>query len=306
MAARSILVTGAGGFVGRHMVAALRRTDANAAIHDTAFDITDTPATEAAIQAARPDACVHLAAVSAVADARRDPALAWRVNLHGTLNLARAIMAHAPECLFVFTSSADAYGGSFRSGRSLDETAPLAPLNTYAATKAAADLAVGAMAAEGLRALRLRAFNHTGAGQTEAFALPAFARQMALIAAGRQDKVLRVGALDPRRDFLDVRDVCDAYALALDRGGELPAGTILNIASGIPRRLGDVLAEMMALAGIEARVETDATKLRPTDIATACGDASAARRLLGWEPCIPWDRTLRDVLADWAGRVAAE
>jgi GDP-4-dehydro-6-deoxy-D-mannose reductase len=288
------------------MVAALRRTDANAAIHDTAFDITDTPATEAAIQAARPDACVHLAAVSAVADARRDPALAWRVNLHGTLNLARAIMAHAPECLFVFTSSADAYGGSFRSGRSLDETAPLAPLNTYAATKAAADLAVGAMAAEGLRALRLRAFNHTGAGQTEAFALPAFARQMALIAAGRQDKVLRVGALDPRRDFLDVRDVCDAYALALDRGGELPAGTILNIASGIPRRLGDVLAEMMALAGIEARVETDATKLRPTDIATACGDASAARRLLGWEPCIPWDRTLRDVLADWAGRVAAE
>jgi GDP-4-dehydro-6-deoxy-D-mannose reductase len=287
------------------MLATLRRTHPDATIHDTAFDVTDAQATETAVLAARPDACLHLAAVSAVAEARREPDLAWRVNLHGTLNLARAIIAHAPECLFLFTSSADAYGGSFRSGRPADEATPLAPLNTYAATKAAADLAVGAMAAEGLRAIRLRAFNHTGAGQTEAFALPAFARQMALIAAGRQDAVLYVGALDPRRDFLDVRDVCAAYALCVARGGELPAGTILNIASGIPRRLGDVLAEMMALARIEARIETDAARLRPTDIATACGDAAAARRLLGWEPRIPWDQTLRDVLEDWTERIAA-
>jgi GDP-4-dehydro-6-deoxy-D-mannose reductase len=304
MPAPAILITGADGFVGRHMIATLRRTHPDAAIHRAAFDVTDAAATENAVRAVRPNACLHLAAVAAIADARRDPDHAWRVNLHGTLHLARAIMAHAPDCLFLLASSADAYGGSFRSGRKLDEAAPLDPLNTYAATKAAADLAIGAMAAEGLRAIRLRAFNHTGPGQTDAFALPAFARQIALIAAGRQEKVLRVGALDPMRDFLDVRDVCAAYALAVDHGGALPRGRILNVASGMPRRLGDVLAEMLTLAGIAARIETDAARLRPTEIATACGDASAAGHALGWTPRIPWNQTLADVLADWRDRVA--
>jgi len=302
----SILLTGAGGFVGGHLIDTLRRTHPEARLHADPFDITDPAATEAAVAAARPDACVHLAAISAVPAARREPDLAWQVNLHGTLNLAAAIRAQVPHCLFVFISSADAYGASFRAGVPVDEAAPLAPLNTYAATKAAADLAVGAMAAEGLRAIRLRAFNHTGPGQSDAFALPAFAHQMALIAAGRQAPVLRVGALDPQRDFLDVRDVCAAYAACLDAGAALAPGTILNIASGTPRRLGEVLARMLTLAGIEARIETDAARLRPTDIPVAIGNAASARRLLGWHPVIPWDETLSAVLADWRNRIAPQ
>ncbi len=305
MRPRSILLTGAAGFVGRHLVATLRQTHPDAVLHDSHFDVTDPAACEQAVRAAQPDACVHLAAISAVPAARQDPDLAWRVNLHGTLNLARAVMAHAAACQFVFISSADCYGGSFRAGVPVSEVVALAPLNTYAATKAAADLAIGAMAAEGLRAVRLRAFNHTGAGQSDAFALPAFARQMARIAAGQQEPVIRVGALDPQRDFLDVRDVCAAYAACLDRAGELPPGVILNIASGAARRLGDVLDRLLALSGVAAKVETETARLRPTDIMTACGDASAARRLLGWEPRIPWDETLRDVLADWRVRVAS-
>ena len=262
---------------------------------------------QAGVEAARPDAVVHLAAVAAPAQARRDPDEAWRVNLGGTLNVARAILEAAPACTLLFASSADAYGASFRDGRALDETAALAPLNTYGATKAAADLALGALAAEaGLRCVRVRPFNHTGPGQSEAFVVPAFARQVARIAAGTQEPVLRVGALDPMRDFLDVRDVCAAYAAVLARRDELAPGTILNVASGQPRRIGDVLQELMAASGVRAEVQADAGRMRPSDIAVAEGDAGLARRLLGWVPRIDWSRTLADVLADWRERCSTD
>ncbi len=185
------------------------------------------------------------------------------MNLGGTLALARAILAHAPGCLLLFASSADGYGESFRGGEALDEGARLAPLNPYAATKAAADLALGAMVPEGLRVVRARPFNHTGPGQAPAFAVPAFARQAARIKAGLQPPVMQVGNLEPRRDFLDVRDVCAAYALCLARGEALPPGVILNLASGQARRIGDVLADVLREAGVKARVETSAARLRP-------------------------------------------
>ena len=296
-----ILVTGAQGFVGGHLLPVLRASFPQAELLSPAFDLRNGAAVEAAVAEARPDGCVHLAGVSAVADARADPDRAWDVNLHGTLRLARALLRHAPGCRLVFAGSADSYGATFRRGVPLDEDAPLAPLNTYAATKAAADLALGAMAAEGLRVVRVRPFNHTGPGQSASFVVPAFARQAARIAAGRQPPVLEVGGLDPFRDFGDVRDVCRAYASCLQ--ADLPAGKVLNIASGQPRRVGDVLRAVLALAGVEARPRSDPARQRPNDIPTAAGDASRARRLLGWAPEIAWEETLRDVLADWCGRV---
>ena len=266
--------------------------------------MTDAAAVDALVAAVRPDACLHLAAIAAIPAARQDPDLAWRVNLHGTLALARAVLRERRRAVSS-VSSADIYGGSFRAGSALDETAVPAPLNTYGATKAAADLAVGALAAEGLRAVRLRPFNHTGPGQSDAFVVAAFARQVARVAAGLQPPVLQVGALDPRRDFLDVRDVCDAYVACLRRGDALEPGVILNLASGTPRRIGDVLDDLLRLAGVTAAPETGAALLRPTDIPVACGDATLARRLLGWTPRRAWEETLGDVLADWTARVRA-
>ena len=304
MPPRRILVTGASGFVGQHLLPVLRRTFPGAAVHAAPFDVANTAATSAAIGATRPDALVHLAAISAIPAARQDPGRAWQENLHGTLNVARAVREQVPGCTMLFVSSADIYGASFRAGVPLAEDALLAPLNTYGATKAAADLALGAMAAEGLRVIRVRPFNHTGPGQAPGFVVAAFAEQVARVAAGLQPPVLRVGALDPMRDFLDVRDVCAAYAACLTRAESLAPGTVLNIASGQPRRVGDVLSALLAAAGVEAEVVTDSKRLRPTDIPVAVGDAGLAGRALGWAPAIPWERTLADVLVDWRGRVA--
>jgi GDP-4-dehydro-6-deoxy-D-mannose reductase len=300
---RRILVTGAGGFVGQYLLPALRRAFPDAALLTDPFDVTEPAACDAAVDAARPDAVVHLAAVAAIPAARLDPGHAWQVNLLGTLNVARAVLHRAPGCILLFASSADIYGASFRAGTPLAEDALLAPLNTYGATKAAADLALGAMAAEGLRVIRARPFNHTGPGQSPEFVVAAFAEQVARVAAGLQPPVLRVGALDPLRDFLDVRDVCAAYAACLARADALAPGTVLNLASGQPRRIGDVLAALMAMAGVQAEVATDAGRLRPTDIRVAAGNAALARRLLGWAPAVPWGQTLADVLADWRARV---
>ena len=303
------MVTGASGFVAQHLVPRLRQSfpDSNLLLCGTGhidLDVSDGEAVRSLVAREMPDACVHLAAISAVPAARDDPARAWRVNLHGSLELARAILTFAPGCTLLYISSAEVYGRSFASGEPVTETTALAPMNTYAATKAAADLALGAMVGEGLRLIRARPFNHTGPGQSADFALPAFARQIARIAVGQQAPTMTVGSLDPFRDFLDVRDVCDAYTACLGKADTLPAGCILNVASGTPRRIGDVLTRLLELAGVKATIAADSGLQRRSEIQVACGDSTRIREMLGWAPSIAWDVTLRDVLADWKSRVS--
>jgi nucleoside-diphosphate-sugar epimerase len=301
---RRILVTGASGFVGRHLIAALPAAFPEATLITPEFELTDAGAVSAAVSAARPDACVHLAAISTVGMALENEDRAWQVNLHGTLYLARAILLHAPECQLVFASSADAYGASFRDGTSVDENSPLAPLNVYTATKAAADLALGGMARQGLRVVRLRPFNQTGPGQPPALVVAAFARQVARIAAGLQEPVVEAGNLDPRRDFLDVRDVCGAYIACIVRRAALAPGEIFNLASGTAHRIGDILKDLAALAGVTVETRIDPTRVRNTDVPLSHGNAAKARELLGWIPGTPWSQTLHDVLEDWRHRIA--
>lgn len=308
-----ILVTGAAGFVGQHLLAELARTYPAAELIASGsqdgpwqLDITDRDACDSLIARIQPDACVHLAAVAAIGDARSDPQRAWRVNLGGTLALADAILKHAPRCRLVFASTSDLYGASFKAGVALSEAAVPAPMNIYSATKAAADLALGAMAAQGLRVIRMRAFNHTGMGQSPNYAVPAFARQLMRIKAGLQPAVVTVGDLTAYRDFLDVRDVCAAYAACLRPELDFAAGTILNVASGISRRIGDVLAALMAQADVTASIESSSGLLRTSDIPIAAGDSTAATALLGWRPTIAWETTIADVIEDWRQRIASD
>ena len=313
---RRILVTGASGFVGQHLLTALRaafpaarliaatRSEAVTGWDEVvSLDLLDPASCTAAITEAAPAAVVHLAALAAVGESFANPLPTWRANLFGTLALGEAVRAQAPEALFVQISSAEVYGLAFQAGIPLAEDAPLRPANPYAASKTAADLAVGEMALRGLRAVRVRPFNHTGAGQADSFVVPAFAKQVALIAAGRQEAVLRVGALERWRDFLDVADVCAGYVAVLRSDSRLQPGAVFNLASGRPRRVGDILADLLRLAGVDARIEAEDARLRPTDVMRTEGDASAARHTFGWAPAIPWETTLATVLADWRTRI---
>ena len=302
---RRILLTGGRGFVGVHLRAALAAAYPGAAILDPVIDVRDAAAVATMVAAAAPEVCVHLAAVSAVGAAEREEDQAWQVNLHGSLHLARAILRHAPGCQLLFVSTADAYRGAPMREGSIDEDTPLAPLGVYAATKAAADLALGAMAGRGLRVVRARPSNHTGPGQSADFVVPAFARQIARIAAGVQAPVLEVGDLDTWRDFLDVRDVCAGYIACIDRRETLAPGTIFNFGSGEARRIGDVLDDLLALAGVVAEVRADPARVRGGEVRRISGNAERARALLGWEPATLWTQTLRDVLDDWRTRIAA-
>ncbi|WP_262296287.1 GDP-mannose 4,6-dehydratase [Microvirga sesbaniae] len=308
-----VLITGARGFVGSYLAQALHRvcgdvtviaTATTAGAHPplgsvAALDVTDATAVKAAIGRYEPTHVINLAGLAAPAAAAANPQAAWQVHVHGALNLAEAILASAPDCWLLNVSSGLVYGESAKPGLALDETALLAPVDEYAVTKASADLALGALVRRGLRCIRFRPFNHTGAGQTGAFVIPAFAMQIARIEAGLEKPVIQVGNLDAERDFLDVRDVVDAYALAVLRTeGLKQPGLILNVASGVPRRIGDVLQQLLDQSRIKIAIEQDPKRLRPSDLPRIIGDAGRAQQALGWKPGRSFDDTLSTVLDD--------
>lgn len=306
-----IFLTGAGGFVGRHLLARLTAafpaarvlaTSETEAAGITRLDVTDAAAVRNAVADFRPDAVVHLAALASAPQANRDVDRAWRVNFRAPRILARAVLETVPAASFLFISSAMVYGRSFRSHGPLTEVAPLEPRDTYAATKAAAEMALCAMVSEGLRLIRLRPFNHIGPGQSTAYAVASFAAQIARIEASGQPPELAVGALDAVRDFVDVRDICAAYAACLERQEMLESGVAINLASGVGRRIGAVLDELLALSRVPIKVRTEEVRLRPIDLPQSLGDPALAARLLGWRPATPWQTTLADILADARSR----
>ena len=306
-----IVVTGAAGFVGTHLLNALEsghttdieiiptaqtaftRADGHVV---RALEITQRVAINAFVQEVRPTHIVHLAGVPSIAATRADPVRAWEVNLMGTLDLARAVLEHAPDCALIFAGSSESYGASAMSGEPLTESHRLQPLNEYAATKSAADLALGALAASGLKAIRFRPFNHTGPGQTPDFVVPAFASQIARIEKGIQSPAIHVGNLDVKRDFLDVRDVVDGYIAAIKASDDLARGTVINLASGNARTIRDILESLLRLSTTKIEVRPDPHRQRSNDIPSIVGDATLARKLLGWWPNRPFDKTLLDVL----------
>ena len=281
-----VWVSGSRGFVGAWLLPRLVRDGHDVTGADREVDVCDAAAVDAAIDAARPDAIVHLAALASVATSYADPDAVARVNFFGTLHLLRAVQHRAPRARVLLISSSEIYGGSATSDP-IDVDAPLAPVSPYARTKAAADLLGAAFAENGLDVVRARPWNHTGPGQTDSYVAASFARQLAEMVLGQRDPVLRVGNLDAVRDFLDVADVVDAYARLLDSG---VARGAYNIATGVPIRIAQLLEHLIEHAGLRPQIEVDPARHRPGR--ASVGDATRLRFATGWAPHIPLADTL--------------
>jgi GDP-4-dehydro-6-deoxy-D-mannose reductase len=295
-----VLVTGAAGFVGGHLLPRLEAAGWSVTASDREMDVSDPAAVEARVRDVEPDAIIHLAAGGSVATSWQQPELTYRVNYLGTRTVLEVAQRTVPTARVILVSTADLYGSTEPGAPPFDESSELQPRSPYARCKAAADLLGGVYTERGLDVVRVRPFNHTGPGQTDTFVLPSFARQVASIEAGRSEPSMRVGNLDSIRDFLDIDDVTDAYIRLLD---PMVASGTYNVASGAGVRVGDALRTLCSLAGIEPRIEVASEFFRPTDFAV--GDSTRLRAATGWQPRVPFDRTLERLLDHWRGRVTA-
>ena len=315
-----LLVTGAGGFVGGHLVELVRREAPATSVHGVVLphgslggtsaagariveaDLDDPAAAAAVIEEVRPQGIVHLAGQSSVHQSWLDPGGTLRTNVLGIVHLLDAARRLGLRPAVLVVGSAEEYGPVSEAELPIREDAPLRPVSPYAVSK----VAQGALAllygpAGGMRVVLTRTFHHTGPGRGEAFAESSFARQIAEIERGLRPPVIEVGNLDAVRDFTDVRDVVRAY-LALVEKGE--PGQAYNVCSGRGRRIREILD--LLLAGSSARVEVriDKERLRPADVPAQVGDPGRLRAATGWEPRIPLEQTLQDLLADWRARTS--
>jgi GDP-4-dehydro-6-deoxy-D-mannose reductase len=245
----------------------------------------------------QPDWVVHLAAQSHVQHSWTDPAGTLQVNVCGTANLLNALTGAGFTGRLLYVSSADVYGAVPECGLPVSEEADVAPRSPYASSKVAAEVLCRQWArTRQLDLVIARPFNHTGPGQRADFALPAFARELAAIKLQRQAPRISVGDLDVTRDFLDVRDVANAYLSLLSKGR---SGEIYNVCSGREVNLGDALQRMVALAEVVADIEVDPEKLRPSEQRRMRGSHAKITAHTGWVPRIPLDETLTQVLNFW-------
>ncbi len=295
-----VFVTGARGFVGGHLVPRLLDEGFEVTATDLDLDVCDSAAVEAKLRQVTPEAIVHLAAQSSVAASTGDPERTHRINTGGALSVLEGALRCGSRPRILLIGSADQYGRAVPGSPPFTEDSPLAPASAYAHSKAEAERLGTSFADAGLEVVRIRAFSHSGPGQSDVFALSSFARQIAEIEAGRREPVLRVGTLDSVRDYLDVGDVVEAYLRLLD-----PAvgADIYNVASGVGTRLGDLLDALLDLADQRPSIERDPERYRPADC--SIGDASRLRTATGWKPAVSIERMLERLLADWSRKINA-
>jgi len=317
------LITGVTGFVGGHLTEHLlaARPDAelfglrrwSSSGDDTAAlanvvrmidgDLLDAPSLVRALHASRPETIFHLAASSSVASSWDTPAEMVQINVLGTLHLLEAMRQLDLDATVVLACSAESYGQVAPGDLPISEELPFHPVSPYAVSKAAVDmLAYQYFQTFRLRTVRLRLFNHCGPRQSGRFVVSSLARQIAEVEAGLRPPELQVGNLEAVRDFVDVRDVARAYVLAaaMARPGEA-----YNVATGVGRPIREVADRLINLTESVVSVTFDAGRLRPSDIPALVGDSAKFRQATGWEPSIPFEQTLVDMLSYWRRRINA-
>jgi GDP-4-dehydro-6-deoxy-D-mannose reductase len=304
--AEPVLVTGAAGFAGSHLVERLPSRDLVCWSREAPapglapsarwqqIDLLDRDRVRAAVAELRPRQVYHLAGVPHVGTSWDNITPALAANVLGTHHLLDALRRADVHARVLVTASATVYAPS---DRPIAEDGPIAPGSPYALSKLAQEMRTLRGAVEdGVEVIVARPFNHTGPRQTPAFAAPSFARQIALMERGALPPVIRAGNLAPRRDLSDVRDVVRAYIALMDLGA---GGAIYNVASGVGRPIGDVLDALIARARIPVTTEIDPSLLRPSDTAALVGDCARLQRDTGWRPQIAFDQMLDDLLEYW-------
>jgi GDP-4-dehydro-6-deoxy-D-mannose reductase len=298
-----IFVTGATGFAGRWLGTELRNHghEVVGAPGPDVLDIADQPGLVRWLHdsGGAPDAVVHLAGMAFAPDAGIDPVEAFRVNVGGTVALFEALRAVGVRPIVLVSSSADVYGMVQPQDLPLREDAPLLPISPYALSKVAQEgVAAEASARFGFPVVTTRSFNHAGPGQRSVFVVAAMAERVMALKRGQATSI-PAGNLDVLRDLTDVRDVVVAYRLLLEAAarGALGTFTVVNVASGQAVTVRSVIEQLSALAGVKPVIEIDASLVRDDDPIVVRGDATLIRELVGWQPRIPLEQTLRDVLA---------
>jgi len=306
MANDKVVITGGNGFVGKYLQEELRQHWQGVEIEVWDLPTTDITQPEQyrdRLKQLQPDWLIHLAAISSVPVAAKDPALTHRVNMEATQNILAAIEELSPKTNVLVTSTADIYGQGSPTPLSELRLEEAHPKNPYGESKWEMEKMIRDRFAK--RVIRVRPFPHIGPGQGLGFVTADFAAQIAHIeksAASREagdserSGIIRVGNLTAQRDFTDVRDVVRAYRLLLERG---QLGSVYHVASGKAVSIQEILRRLLALSEAEITIEEDPARVRANDIPVLVGDATRLREATGWEPAIPLEQSLQEILHWW-------
>lgn len=293
------LVTGANGFVGRHLCNHLSDCGDEVVAVDRDCNVTVAGKVERVFREHLPEAIYHLAALSHVGDSWKNRIEFVRVNVFGTRNVVEAAYKAVPNASVLFVSSADVYGIVTEDELPIRETRPAVPVNPYSQSKFQAELLAKSIASENnQRVVIVRPFNHIGPGQSDKFVVPALASRL-LDALDRGVHEIPVGDLSTRRDFSDVRDVVKAYRLLMECGR---SGEVYNVASGHDTALIDIAYDLVAQIAPDVRLVPDVDLLRPVEVPVMRGSYRKLHKATGWEPTISLSTSLSDVVSELRSR----
>lgn len=315
---KKALIIGAGGFVGSYLIDCLSKefgmevyatklkgmefVHPLAKVYD--LDILVKEDIVELLYDIRPDYIFHLAAQSSVSVAWKNPMLTIDVNIKGSVNVMEAVreLYYKPRVLMI--GSGEEYGHIKEGDTPITEETILRPGNIYAATKACQNM-IGSIYAKAydMELMLVRAFNHMGPGQAPLFVVSDFCKQVAEIEAGIKEPVIHVGNLSAKRDFTDVRDVVRAYALLVQKG---TSGETYNVGSGNALAIQEILDKIVGMSSATITVEVDPNKIRPVDVPIIEADISKIHEISGWEPSIPIEKTIQEMLDYWRAQVGGE